>query len=110
MLTRSCGARVIVQVAPNLPGATYKSGDEPGDADTAMPVELWPSYVPAQPFIKNTTRRDHQKRSYGGRRSEAQWPLPKLHAVVAMAFITSGTCAPAPGRLSDLEDYWLNTP
>ena len=101
---------MIVQVAPNLPVATDKSGGEPGGADTEMSGELWPSYVPAQPFIKSTTRRDHQKRSYGGRRSEAQWALPKLHAVVAMAFITSGTCAPAPGRLNDLEAYWLNTP
>ena len=101
---------MIVHVAPNLPGATYKCGDEPGDADTAMPVELWPSYVPAQPFTKSTTRGDHQKRSYGGRRPEAQLPLPKLHAVVAMAFITSGTCAPALGRLNDLEAYCLNTP
>jgi len=67
MLTRSCGGRVIVHVAPNLPGATYKSGDEPGGADTEISGELWPSYVPAQPFIKSTTRRDHQKRNYGGR-------------------------------------------
>ena len=101
---------MIVHVAPNLPGATYKSGDEPGGADTEIPIELWPSYVAAQSFIKSMTRGDHQKRSYGGRRPEAQLPLPKLHAVVAMAFITSGTCAPAPGRLNDLEAYWLNTP
>ncbi len=43
MLTRSCGGRVIVQVAPNLPVATDKSGDEPGGADTEISGELWDS-------------------------------------------------------------------
>lgn len=43
MLTRSCGGRVTVQVAPNLPVATDKSGDEPGGADTEISDVLWDS-------------------------------------------------------------------
>ena len=45
----------MVQVDPKLPGATYKSGDEPRGANTEIPDELWPSHVPTQPVIKNTT-------------------------------------------------------